>query len=212
MRTKTLLLTAALSAAGLATSMAQSVFSVNAVGYVNVELPEGFSMIANPLVAADNTVAALFANAGLADGTVIYKFNSGTGSYDINAYDFGEFANPAMTLVPGEGAFVLIPAGGASTVTFVGEVSQGSLSHAVPAGFSIQSSEVPQSGQLDTILGFPATDGDVVYRFSNATGNYAISAFDFGDWDNAPVPAVGESFFVNKVAATDWTRSFSVNN
>ena len=48
MRTKTLLLTAALSAAGIATSMAQ-VYSANAVGYVNKLIPTGFSMIANPV-------------------------------------------------------------------------------------------------------------------------------------------------------------------
>ena len=47
MRTKTLLLTAALAAAGVVSSMAQ-VYSVNSVGYVNLTLPNGFSMIANP--------------------------------------------------------------------------------------------------------------------------------------------------------------------
>ena len=47
MRTKTLLLTAALSAAGIASSMAQ-VYSVNAVGYVNTPLVTGFNLISNP--------------------------------------------------------------------------------------------------------------------------------------------------------------------
>src|SRR5689334_14692664 len=49
MRTKTLLLTAALSAAGLLPSMAQ-VFSVNAVGYVNQSVPaNGLAILAVPL-------------------------------------------------------------------------------------------------------------------------------------------------------------------
>src|SRR5947207_10303632 len=48
MRTKTLLLTAALAAAGAASAMAQNVYSVNAVGYANVSVPSGFSMIACP--------------------------------------------------------------------------------------------------------------------------------------------------------------------
>lgn len=205
MRTKALLLTAAFVAVGVVSSSAQ-VYSVNAVGYVNLQIPKGFSMIANPLKASSNTVGALLASAP--DGTTIYKFANG--KFSINAKDFGEFGTPAETLNPGEGAFIEAPA--AFTVTFVGEVPQGALTQSIPKGFSIQASQVPQSGQLDTVLKFPAAEGDIVYRFNNATGRYASSAFDFGAWDVAPVPAVGESFFVNKAAATDWKRDFSVNN
>src|SRR6478672_7317898 len=46
MRTKTLLLTAALAAVGVSSSMAQ-VYSVNVVGYVNKSVPKGFYMLAN---------------------------------------------------------------------------------------------------------------------------------------------------------------------
>jgi hypothetical protein len=212
MRTKTLLLTAALSAIGLTASMAQSVFSVNAVGYVNVEIPEGFSMIANPLDTSANTVPELFSNV-TANGFTVYKFDSGAGQYIVNSLLFGSWTDASMTLNPGEGAFVLNPAGaGAVTVTFVGEVRQGDLSHAIPAGFSIQSSEVPQSGQLDTELGFPVDNGTTVYRFNNGSGQYDISSYLFGSWNTPPVPNVGESFFVNAPAAATWSRSFSVNN
>ena len=76
MRTKTLLLTAVLSAAGLASSLAQgAVYSVNAVGYVNLTVPAGLSLIANPLDATDNTIANVLK---VPAGTQIYKFN-GTG-------------------------------------------------------------------------------------------------------------------------------------
>jgi hypothetical protein len=208
MRTKTLLLTAALGAVGLTSSVAQQVFSVNAVGFVNVAVPPGFSMIANPLNAPTNTVPALFA--GVPDGTTIYKFD-GT-SYSVNSLDLGEWGNPAQTLVPGEGAFIRNPGTTPFTVTFVGEVMQGSLSNPIPAGFSIKSSQVPQSAALDTVLGFPAADGDIVYQFSNAQNTYVIHALDLGEWSGGvPLPAVGESFFVKKVAAGNWTRTFSVN-
>jgi hypothetical protein len=163
-------------------------------------------MIANPLNAPTNTVPALFA--GVPDGTTIYKFD-GT-SYSVNALDLGEWGAPAQTLVPGEGAFILNPTAAPITVTFVGEVMQGSLSNPLPAGFSIKSSQVPQSAALDTVLGFPAADGDTVYQFSN--GAYVIHTLDLGEWSGGvPVPAVGESFFVKKVAAGNWTRTFSVN-
>ena len=56
MRTKALLLGAAVGAIGLATSMAQ-VYSVNIVGYVNTTIPTGFSIICNPLNATGgNTI------------------------------------------------------------------------------------------------------------------------------------------------------------
>jgi hypothetical protein len=209
MRTKTLLLTAALSAVGLTASLAQSVFSVNAVGYVNKTFNPGFTMIANPLVGADNTVLALFPTPP--EGTTIYKFVDG--AYMINAYEFEEWALPGMTLTPGEGAFLLIPPGDPYDVTFVGEVKQGDLSHPVPAGLSMQSSEVPQAGVVDEDLGFPVAPGDLVYIFHNDTQNYVIHTYDEFDevWSTVPTVEVGESFFTLKGAATDWTRMFSVN-
>jgi hypothetical protein len=204
MRTKTLIVTAVLALAGIVSASAQ-VYSVNAVGYVNKSIPKGFSMVANPLVASSNTVKDLFAAAP--DGTTIYKFNGA--AYTINGKDFGEWANPSETLMPGEGAFVSAPS--AFTVTFVGEVMQGALTNDIPKGFSIRSSQVPQSGDLSAALGFPAKDGDSIYRFNNTTGAYMISTFDFGAWDSAPIPEVAESFFVSKVAAEPWVRNFSVN-
>ena len=94
-------------------------------------------------------------------------------------------------------------------MTFVGNVPQGSLSQSIPAGFSLQSSQVPQSGALDTVLGYPVADGDIIYRY--AAGNYVISTWSFGSWDTVPTPNVGEGFWVNTSVAKNWTRNFSVN-
>jgi hypothetical protein len=179
---------------------------------VNVTVPKGFSLIANPLTASTNTVPVLFAN--VPDGTTLYKFD-GT-AYIVNSFSLGSWDLPDQTLLPGEGAFIQNPAA-AVTVTFVGEVAQGTaaapVTVAIPKGFSIISSKVPQSAALDTVLGFPAAEGDTVYQFSNATGAYVVNGYNFGAWDTgaAPVPAVGESFFVNKIAASSWTRTFTVN-
>jgi hypothetical protein len=189
--------------------MAQ-VFSVNAVGFVTVDVPKGLSMIANPLTAPTNTIPALFASA--ADGTTIYKYD-GT-AFTVNTFDLGEWGLPNDTLIPGEGAFILNPTAATFQITFVGEVSQGSLSHPIPgpSKLSIQSSEVPQSGKLATDLAFPASDGDTIYQYDNATAAYVIHTLDLGEWSNGePVPKVGESFFVRKVDSKPWTRTFSVN-
>jgi hypothetical protein len=203
-----------LSAAGVATSMAQ-VFSVNAVGYINLSVPPGYSLIANQLNNGDNKVTTLIPTAP--GGTTIYKFN-GAG-YDIITFDDLENAwLPAaaagtLTLSPGEGAFIRNVTAAPIPVTLVGEVPTGSLSNPIPAGFSIRSSQVPQAGNL-TDLGFPAKPNDTVYQFDPAGSKYVINTFD--ELDNAWLPAVptvkvGESFFVRKAVADTWARTFNVN-
>jgi hypothetical protein len=202
MRTKTLLLAAVLTAAGAATSLAQ-VYSVNAVGYVNFPAPVGFSLIANPLDnKTGNNLNNLITNVPL--GTTIYKFDGASG-FSSSVF-FGTWV-PDVTLVPGEGAFINLDT--ATTLTFVGEVMQGALTTPVPAGFSIKSSQVPQSVELGTI-GFPAGLGDTVYFFR--AGAYVSSVWFGGpNFGPAATPAVGESFFVNATAAGTWSRTFSVN-
>jgi hypothetical protein len=210
MRTKTLLLSAAaLGAAGLITTSAQ-VYSVNAVGYINVAVPTGFSLIANQLNHGNNTLGAVLPTAP--DGTTVYKF-TGTG-YEISTFDEldAAWSNPNITMAPGEGAFIRNSGAAAFTLTFVGEVPQGNLSNTLPQGFSIRSSQVPQAGRVTTDLGLPANDGDTIYQFRS--GGFVINSFD--ELDNAwgpaePNVAVGESFFLRRAAAGNWARNFNVN-
>jgi hypothetical protein len=220
MRTKTLLLTAALGVVGVTSSMAQAVYSVNAVGFVNLDVPGGFSIIANPLNASNNSVTNLLSGQ-VPDGTTVYKLVNG--NYQINgaAVIGGETAwdDDTMTLSPGEGFFLRVPGTNGIKLTFVGEVPQGSLSNSLPAGFSLKSSQVPQSAILNGTngLNFPAVDGDSIYLLRN--GQYQITGFvadatapGGGIWDNGdPIPNVGEGFFVRKIAATTWTRNFSTS-
>lgn len=215
MRTKTLLLTAALSAAGIATSMAQAVYSVNAVGYVNTTLKPGFNLISNPLTAADNSINALFGSiAGIPNQLTVYKFGPGgfvSASYDDLDGNFG--ANGALTVLPGEGVFVLNPTAGNLTVTFVGEVPQGDLKNPLPQGFSIKASQVPQEGTAAE-LGLVGEQADQIHKFLGAAG-YRTSAYDDldGAWSPALEPlAVGEAFFLFKVLpGKSWDRTFKVN-
>ena len=211
MRTKTLLLTAFVGALGFTAAQAQ-VYSVNAVGYVNKSIPAGFSIVANPLNNGENKVADVFgANPG---ALTVYRF--GDAGFAINSYDadFEEWENGDDVINPGEGFFVL-NSGDAVNITFVGEVPQGDLSNALPKGFSIRSSQVPQSGKLDSDLGFPTDEGVTVYQFGAA--GYAISAYDadFEEWDTAdgagPVVGVAEGFWVLRESATNWTRSFTTS-
>jgi hypothetical protein len=221
MRTKTLAIAAALCAASIATSVAQSVYSVNAVGYVNVTLAPGFNLVANPLIAdaGKDTIAELFK--GVPVGTVLYKFDASTGAYiSCSAKPpTGAISGNAagLTLMPGEGVFVQNKSGSDVVVTFVGEVAQGTLTTALPAGFSIASSQVPQEGALDADLGFPKSVGDVIYKYDSAGQAYVGFSVSPVGWKSggatvpAPVMTVAEAFFVKKTTQSSWTREFSVN-
>src|SRR5690349_19984282 len=124
MRTKTLLLTAALTAAGALSSLAQ-VYSVNIVGYVNQPVGGGaaglsaaaggsiFVQVSNPLT--DNKVNLLtnlidpasVAN-GRLSGMLVYKPKI-SGGFDVLGVDgldwFGDNVD-TTTVAPGEGAIL----------------------------------------------------------------------------------------------------------
>jgi len=214
MKAKAIFAAGLVMAAAVAQSSAQTVYSVNAVGFVNVECPPGFSMIANPLAAATNTVVALFPN--VASGTQIFKFNPATGGFVSSAYSsfLGAWTDPNMTLVPGEGFFYRNPGASTVTNTFVGNVQQGTLTTSLGSGFSLVSSQVPQQGLVATDLGLPTDAGTTVFKFSNAANGYQSFAFSsfLGGWTpSEPSVGVGEGFFVKRSATGSWTRSFSVN-
>jgi len=205
-------------AAGLATSMAQ-VYSVNAVGYVNLVIQPGFSILANPLNGATNTLPALFPS--VPNNFTVYKFQNG--AYSVNRFKTttGTWTDGTQTLVPGEGAFVNNPNSTAITNTFLGDVNSGTLTVPISTGFSMISSPVPQAGKLQTDLGLvPAATGSqslTVYQFANTgtgTPGYVITQYRFGAWPAAgePTIGVGEGFFVNSSVAQNWTRTFSFTN
>jgi hypothetical protein len=217
MRTKTLLLTAALSAAGIATSMAQ-VYSVNAVGYVNTTLVPGFNLVSNPLNNTEpngNTIGNLFGS--LPDGTQVYRFAGSKfeiATKDELAGGYDPVSERNQTIMPGQGVFVKNNTTANQTVTFVGEVPQGNLVVNIPAGFSIVSSPVPQAGKVTPDLAFVPGNGDQLYFWNKTQQKYSIHTYDatFGEYDVAlPTLDVGEAFFIRKNAAGTWTRNFSVN-
>jgi hypothetical protein len=217
MRTKTLLLTAALCAAGVATSMAQGVFSVNTVGYVNVDAAPGYQLVANPLRNEGNmTVNQLFRNVqgGVPEGMQVFPFTGTTfqtATWDDLGGSFqGSGANTVIE--PGEGVFVRNPRNTPIKITFVGEVQTGTTSNPLPAGFSIKSSEIPIDGTA-TSLGFPGGAGDQIFKFNTTTQSYQTFNFDDlgGGWiPSSPTINVGEAVFVRKAAAGTWTQTFNI--
>jgi hypothetical protein len=213
MRTKTLLLTAALTAAGVATSMAQAVYSVNMVGYINQAIPDGFSMIANHLNhTPDNRLETVMPNPP--ENTTVYQFN-GSG-YTIKSFQEGAWGGDTEDIVldPGKGAFIDTTP---FTHTFVGEIQLNSSLTVVP-GFNIYGSVLPQKLPIDAAqpagLNLAAEEGDQIFMW-NGNG-YNIGTYTEGAWGGdfaaSPEPNIGEAFWYKSANAANrsWTRSFSV--
>jgi len=227
MRTKTLILSALLGLAGSASLMAQTnVYSLNAVGYVNVTIPaNSFKMIANPLNTTNNTLNNLmpYNNGAIPAGTQVYKYPYGGPSPASGTATMDEFDlvwSPNLNFAPGEGAFIKNNSGSPITLTFVGEVMQGSLSNSLPTGYAMRGSMVPQQGTLGPNsvglpnLGVPGQPGDQVSKFVGPPVGYITSTFDEFDlvWSPNLTNDVAEGFFIRKNAGEPWLRTFSVNN
>jgi hypothetical protein len=211
MKTKALLLTVALGAASAATSMAQ-VYSQNAVGYINVPILSGFNLISAQLATADRSIGALIPTAP--DATTAFIYTPGVG-FSIQTYidGAGWDPNPAVQIPMGGGLWIQAPS--AFTITFVGEVPQGNLSTPVASGFSIVSSQVPQSGGITSALGFPGKDSDTCFKYVAGPGaHFEISTYiDGAGWDPVePILSVGDAVWIQSAGVhANWTRTFSVN-
>lgn len=224
MRTKTLLLSAAVLAAGLAASTAQSVYSVNAVGYVNVTVVPGYNLITNPLNGTNNNINTIMPVAP-ADSLVIrwsnqqqrfvstdtYLAATGDPSVPDGWYDLGAGIASTNVLAPGEAFFFRKSGAGNATLTFVGEVPQGNLTNRIGTLYGFYSSIVPQQASL-TAMGFPGRS-DMTYQEWNSTtqryGPIYTYLANTGDpsvpdgWYDlgagtavAPTPAVGQGFLL----------------
>lgn len=226
MRTKALLLTAALGFAGVATSMAQAVYSVNVVGYINLTMKPGFNLVANQLKASPNNKLDSVLPAP-ADENQVLKFANNNYSIDIaNSGSWFDNAtgNPSTTTVaPGEGFFFYNAGAGDSSVTLVGEVTTGNgLTVPMASGFNLVSSIVPQALDLSLANGFPQVDEAQVLTFNPLTQNYnPILINQGGAWFNNETgdpavasAAVGQGFFVFNPGPGNmsWTRNFNPNN
>jgi len=213
MRTKTLL--AAVLAAGVAASaVAQSnVYSLNVVGYYNVTAGANQQIIlGNQLNTTNNTLGGVIPNPPPL--SLFYKYaNGGFTTYQFDDVDLVWTPNPNVSLNPGEGGFFKSPVN--TTITFVGEVKQGSLTNNLPKGAkTIVTSIVPQAGRVTTDLGLPAEPLDVMYTYQG--GGFTTYQFDDVDlvWTpSEPTNLVGSAFFYQKIPGgtqTNWIRNFTV--
>jgi len=225
MRTKLLLGVAAIAAASALSAMAQNVYSLNVVGYYNLTLPPGFSLIANQLdvdgTGTNNTASTVFST-NVPVGTAVYTWNGAT--YNISTLvkpkgGGAETWSPTYPLNPGQGFWVSIPAGsGTNTYTIVGQVLQGSLVNpnlAPNGGFGLVSSMVPLAGGLTTVLSYAPMVGDAAYQWNGST--YTINTYvkpkggGADLWSPAePSLGIGEGFWLDSGKGAVWSNYFIV--
>lgn len=219
MRTKTLLLTAALAAAGAATSMAQSIYSVNAVGYVNKVVVSGYSIVANPFVVADESIGTLIPAGSVDHALATFRLDD-TGAFHPNNYDPDPaigWDNPADLMNLGGGT-IIQNGGAAFTVTFVGEVKQGNpVSNPIPnttainGNVVVRSSKVPQAAG-PTVLGLLPSASAKITRYAADGVGFLQNNYDpTVGWDFEDAIGIAEGFFIQTGANETWDRNFSVN-
>jgi hypothetical protein len=205
MRTKSLLAAAAIIAAGVASSMAQSnVYSLNIVGYVNKPCPAGLSMVANPL-STTNVLSVVVPTPP--DFSQVLKWNPGIQDFDLATYFFGSW-DLDLAVAPGDGFF--INAASPFTNTFVGEALTGVTTRALGVGLNQVGSKIAKAGNADT-LGLTAAlvDFDQILLFDNGINDYVGYTYFFGSWDlGAPPINVADGLFVNSSAGGTWTNTF----
>jgi hypothetical protein len=218
-----MLLSALLGSLGSVSLMAQStnVYSLNAVGYINVTIPSEFSIISCPLMASpDNTLNTLFSNAtGTYKGFKFYPWDTATGGYGASdtASATKWLGGGTETLNPGQAGFIFNP-GAALTVTFVGQVPSGALTNPLYPGFNLVSSILPTDGTLTNgLLDFTgAKNPDKAYTFDPSSQGYTTYSTKVdGEWIVAPVLtnlASGFFYFNAQAGVTNstWVENFSV--
>jgi hypothetical protein len=215
MRTKTLLCAAAL-AAGVATSaVAQSnVYSLNVVGYYNVPVtPNQYILVGNQLDTTNNTLGGVIPNPP--PGSQFQSFqNGGLTAYTFDEFDLVWLPDGNATLKPGQGGYFQSPV--ATTLTFVGEVKQGSLTNSFIKGQYVVSASIVPQGTNVVNLGVPGEAGDQLQTFNNGFTAFTFDEFDLVWTPGAPEGpniAVGQAFFYRKsptATQTNWIRNFTV--
>jgi len=236
MRTKTILLGAAIVAAGALSSMAQSnVYSLNVVGYINRTIPGNlkYALLANQLDTGNNVYSNLLQT--LPVNSKVLKW-TGSGYQIAQRVAFGNGWSPASnslnTLNPGEAAFVQSPSGSPGiTNTFVGNVPSlastggtnpvysATFTNTFPAGFWLSADKEPEASDATTLgitAAIPAApSGSQVLLFNEGTQTYSISTrVGFGTgWSPATPPSLGvaQGFFFNTKNPGTWTHTFNVN-
>jgi hypothetical protein len=203
MRTKTLLIAAAALAATVTASQAQTVYSQNVVGYINITVTnQTLVFAANQLDTGSNTLDNVF-NSGVQSGfTKILEWN-GAG-YNTYTYEnsslsgvgsgwFKGSVHVGLTnyVQPGYSFFIDNLGSAPITIPTVGQVTQGTNIYVISPGLTPVSLPEPLAGVAlnNTNVNFPVVSGYVKYLTWNG-GGYTTYTYE-----NSSLSGVGSGFF-----------------
>jgi hypothetical protein len=212
MKAKTLLIAAATLAVGAISSQAQ-VYSQNVVGYINVTLTNGYTMICNQLdgdgTGTNNSIYTVV-------GTNV-PVNTAVLAWNGSAFTQSKWtgtkwtANSALftnAMNPGSGFFVNSPA--LTNITLVGQVIQGTNKLAIAAGYQIVSPVSPVAGGIGTVNGYSPTKNDAVLIWNGA--GYVQHKWTGTLWTSGePSYNVGQGFFLNAAGPNTWTNVLNIH-
>lgn len=214
---KALIAAAAVGAVGFTTAMAQGpVYSVNVVGFVNVDLVAGYNFLANPLQGTNNSINTILPVAPDFSSVIQWDNAGQTYTSPTTFLGVGTGWDTDVNLAPGEGFLMLVDQ--PTKITFVGEVLQGSLTNQIGGNYNLKGSQVPQAGKLVSDLQFNPRDFDTVLFWDpvGQTFGNPITYLGGGAWDpDEPTVGIAQSFFLLRdpgLATQDawWTRTFNV--
>jgi hypothetical protein len=196
---------------------ADAIYTVNAVGYINVDVWPGYNLLANAF-AEDLVLQGSYdfstASGEPIAGLTVYKYVRETHSFETSVYDPSSrtFSRP-LRIASGEGFFVFNPAGTAVTLTQVGSISQGTITYSLGKGLHLLGAKVPRRGPISEVLQMPPIPGAQVYLVGKG-GGYQIFTYDeFGEgWiPFEPWIVPGEGFWLRLPEAATWSHEFQVN-
>lgn len=234
MRTKTLLIAVAALAAAVTSSHAQTVYSQNVVGYVNIGLNPGGYELASPALDADGTgtngTISTVIGTNVVKGTTVLVFNgSGYDSLEFapitkggaNVWEENGVATPSYPLNVGEGFWISDPTD--TNLTEVGTVMSGTVTNAYfppAATYGLLASPIPYGGDITTNLNYVANKGDTILTY-NGTGytsfQYApITKGGANVWEvngvaQDPQISPGQGFWLLPAAANTWVETYTNN-
>jgi hypothetical protein len=207
-----------------------NVYSLNAVGYINITCPPGYSLITFSLFGSPNNDPAIMLDntSGVYDGSEILLWTNGDFLEYIGDHNAGNDAvngwlepDGAFSVNPGLGAAFYNPAKVSCNITIVGTVLEGAMTNYLNSGLNLVGSILPASGGLITnpLTTFPSSangqlDGDEIYvlfntgAFSGYT-TYTADSLSFNSpanygWDG---PAGATQPIIPNVGESFWYRA-----
>jgi hypothetical protein len=213
--------------------LSNGTYHSQAIGFERLTIQSGSNLVADQLDAPLNTLDGLFnigPNHTMPDGTVLpagtqIKKWDGSGWNNIYTWNGSQWSPDGnATLNPGEAALIQNNSGTTFTVTFVGLVPEGQLTHSLVPGNYPLSSYLPLAGGISSVLGFCNQNGDLdgsCLNFWTGTKIQTVtidSSMPAGFADPSdtysvpePVLTVGEGFmFINNQGngTFTWTQNY----